>query len=45
MKQSLETYMVKHFASDNHSITDFDIQIAEIVDKEHDIVERELFLD
>ena len=43
MKQSLETYMVKHFASNNHSITDFSIQIAEIVNKEYNIGERELF--
>jgi GIY-YIG catalytic domain len=43
MKQSLDTYMVKHFGSANHSVNDFSIQIAEIVDKEHDIVERELY--
>jgi hypothetical protein len=43
MKQSLETYMVKHFTSNKHSINDFCIQIAEIVDKEYNIIDRELF--
>ena len=42
-KQTLETYMVKHFGSENHSANDFSIQIAEIVDKKHNIVQRELY--
>jgi len=35
--------MVRHFASADHSVRDFSIQIAETVDKNHNIIERELF--
>jgi hypothetical protein len=35
--------MVRHFASTDHSVRDFSIQIAETADKNHSIVGRELF--
>jgi hypothetical protein len=35
--------MVRHFASGDHSVSDFSIQIVETVDKNHNIVEREVF--
>jgi len=43
IKKSLNTYMVQHFTSSEHSVYDFSIQIAEIVDKTHEIADRELF--